>query len=155
MVQQYDKDNKISFSKAPEKFLALSWLHFQMSGQGPYMGQQTWFTHFQPGNKQTAAIERYAKETKRILGVLELQLSGGVKKTGEREWLVGNKCSYADLVFVPWNNMLGFIHSGAPEGTSLDFEKEFPKTYAWHQRMVARPAVAKALKVQAGEIAKG
>lgn len=33
LVQQYDKNNKISFDKAPEKFLALSWVHFQMSGE--------------------------------------------------------------------------------------------------------------------------
>lgn len=118
------------------------------------MGQQSWFQHFQPGEKQTLAIERYAKESKRILGVLELQLSGGVKKTGEREWLIGDKCSYADLLFVPWNNALGFIFTGAPEDVKLDFEKEFPKVYAWHQRMLARPAVAKALKLQTDETAK-
>ena len=34
LLETYDKDNKLSYTKAPEKFEQKCWLHFQMSGQG-------------------------------------------------------------------------------------------------------------------------
>ena len=43
--------------------------------------------------KIPSAIERYQREIVRILGVLESVLS-------TRRWLVGDKCSVADLSFV-------------------------------------------------------
>ena len=43
--------------------------------------------------KIPSAIERYRKEILRVLGVLESVLS-------TKEWLVGNKCSVADLSFI-------------------------------------------------------
>ena len=42
-------------------------------------------------------LDRYGAEIWRVTGVLDAQL----KKSGG-EWLVGDKCSYADLAFVPW-----------------------------------------------------
>jgi hypothetical protein len=42
-------------------------------------------------------LERYGAEIWRVTGVLDAHL----KKTGG-EWLVGEKCTYADLSFVPW-----------------------------------------------------
>ena len=43
--------------------------------------------------KIPSVIERYQREIVRILGVLESVLSA-------RRWLVGDKCSVADLSFV-------------------------------------------------------
>lgn len=34
LLETYDTENKLSYTKAPEKFQQLQWLHFQMSGQG-------------------------------------------------------------------------------------------------------------------------
>jgi glutathione S-transferase len=34
LLETYDKENKLSYTKSPEKFQQLCWLHFQMSGQG-------------------------------------------------------------------------------------------------------------------------
>ena len=42
-----------------------------------------------------SAIERYQKEVLRVLGVLDGVLS-------KREWLVGDKCTIADLSFVSY-----------------------------------------------------
>ena len=45
--------------------------------------------------KILSAIERYQKETIRVLGVLESVLS-------KQDWLVGGKCTIADLSFITY-----------------------------------------------------
>lgn len=57
------------------------------------MGQGFWFNLYH-AEKIPSAIERYQKETKRLLGVLESVLS-------KQEWLVGGKLTIADIIFVP------------------------------------------------------
>lgn len=71
-----------------------------MSGQGPYYGQAAWFTKFHP-EQLPSAQERYYKEIKRVTSVLEGHLQKQ-DKGQDGPWLVGNKFSYADLAFVPW-----------------------------------------------------
>ena len=39
LIDEYDKDNKFSFSESPEKYYLKQWLFFQTSGHGPYIGQ--------------------------------------------------------------------------------------------------------------------
>jgi glutathione S-transferase len=46
LIKYYDKDAKFHYTKDPEALLTQSWLHFQMSGQGPYFGQLAWFAMF-------------------------------------------------------------------------------------------------------------
>ena len=60
----------------------------------PYFGQAGWFLLF-ASEKLPSAIERYQKETLRVFGVLD-----GVLK--DHEWLVGDKCSVADLSFITY-----------------------------------------------------
>ncbi|KAH8148828.1 uncharacterized protein LAJ45_07171 [Morchella importuna] len=136
IVSKYDTEHKISFSKEMDDELtgqALQWLMFQMSGQGPYWGQAVWFSRYHPGDKIPSAIERYTKEIRRVLGVIDLEL-----RRGNKEWLVGGKCSYADLSFVPWNLYTETYF----EGTAVDgWREELPYAAAWHSRLMERPAV--------------
>lgn len=74
------------------------------------------------------------------MSVIELQLTRSGK-----EYLIGAKCTYADLMFIPWNRDI----DGAP---SVDFvrktwPKKYPVSYAWHQRLMARDGVVEAKKV--------
>ena len=45
--------------------------------------------------KIPSALERYQKEVLRVLGVLDSVLS-------KKQWLVGDKCSVADLSFITY-----------------------------------------------------
>jgi len=102
-----------------------------MSGQGPYFGQKNWFSMWHP-ERLPSAIKRYSDETLRITGVIDAHL-----KKNNSEYLVGNKITYADLMFIVYYKIFPtFI---APE-VDLDM---FPYYTAWMNRMVARPAVAK------------
>ncbi len=54
----------------PTKWRVVEWLMWQMGGAGPFLGQTHHFVKFNPG-KSSYAEERYAKEAKRLWGVLE------------------------------------------------------------------------------------
>ncbi|KAI0466915.1 glutathione S-transferase [Xylaria cf. heliscus] len=140
LVEQYDTDKKLTYDTLKEKNLLNQWLMFQVSGQGPYFGQCTWFTYLHP-EKVPSAIERYANEIRRVLGVLDGVLAG----KSEPRWLVGDKMTFADLAFVPWNDRLDAT-LGVPDADKF---KGFPHVQDWHERMVQRPAWKKAMALRA------
>lgn len=165
------------------------WLFFQASGQGPYFGQVRRSRPFSPPSpsyhfsdasiitssflqaahfkifapeKIPYAINRYAEETKRVLGVLEAVLS-----KADGGYLVGGKLTIADLSFITWfvlprsallatkadsslvvmrRNNFG-LNALLPEG--VDTKKEFPSVVAWHEKLLALPYVAEALAEKA------
>jgi glutathione S-transferase len=127
----------LHYTSGPEKFAEYQWLHFQMSGQGPYFGQKAWFSNYHH-EKLPSAEERYAKEISRVLGVIDAHLT----KQGT-DYLTGNKVSYADLAWVTWNSLVGWL---VPE---LDVKKEFPRYTAWNEKLISRPAVAKVFEDKA------
>ncbi len=77
---------------------------------------------------------------KRIYSVIELHLA----RTGTSH-LVGDKCTFADLMFVPWNR--AFPGHPGTEWKNDGWPKEYPLSYAWNQRLFARDAVKTALKI--------
>jgi glutathione S-transferase len=77
-------------------------------------------------------------EVKRILGVLDGALEG-------KQWLVGDKMTFADLSFTVWNERLDALLGCAPE---KKFEG-FPNVHAWHERMTSRPAWTKVMDIRA------
>ncbi|KAI9657255.1 MAG: glutathione S- transferase, nitrogen catabolite repression regulator [Alyxoria varia] len=145
LIETYDKKNKLSFGdKSPEKFYEKQFLYFQMSGQGPYFGQKAWFSKFHSETVQSA-IDRYANEVKRVVGVLDRAL-----KDNGTGWLVGDKCTYADVAFVSWNSIIPFLWP--EEGQNVvDAHPNFKK---WHEALMARPAIAKVLQDRAESMAK-
>lgn len=136
LVEKYDKNRVISFqADTPESYHAKQWLHFQASGQGPYFGQAVWFKiHHQ--EQLQSAVDRYINEIRRVSGVLNGVLQG-------REYLVDDKCSYADLVFVSWFEVVPWA-----AGDRVDLEKEFPNVHAWLSRLKSRPSVITGLGVK-------
>jgi glutathione S-transferase len=137
LVETYDKERKMSFATGTtEYFHAKQWLHFQVSGQGPYFGQAVWFKVYHPEQIQSAQ-DRYINEMRRVSSVLNRALEG-------REWLVGCKYTYADVAFVMWFEFVPWV-----AGEKIDILKEFPNLHAWLDKMRNRPAVAKVIKARA------
>ncbi|KAI9702270.1 MAG: glutathione S- transferase, nitrogen catabolite repression regulator [Bogoriella megaspora] len=136
LIEQYDSQRKLTLEPMQDRALLNQWLMFQMSGQGPYFGQAGWFNFLHP-EKLTSAQERYNNEVRRILGVLEKSLEG-------KSWLVGNKCTFADLAFLPWNARVDHA-LGVPGTEPL---KEFPNVNDWHQRMLSRDSWKKAMQTR-------
>ncbi|RPD77240.1 glutathione S-transferase C-terminal-like protein [Lentinus tigrinus ALCF2SS1-7] len=141
LVDKYDKEAKISVTDEKDKYTLLQWLFFQASGQGPYYGQAFWFTYAHP-EKVPSAVERYENEILRVLGVLD-----GVLAKEPSGWLVGGKCTVADLSFVPWDLLA--LTLGFKDRADVDVAKTYPAFYAWHQKLLKRESVAKLLEVRA------
>lgn len=91
------------------------------------------------GESPESAKVRYGAEVKRVAGVLDSVLK-------ERDWLVGDKCTYADLAFVMWNTQIAFF-MGSREGDQAWRPEEFPHFKRWQEAMLARESVKKVMGV--------
>ncbi|MBN8737779.1 MAG: glutathione S-transferase N-terminal domain-containing protein [Xanthomonadales bacterium] len=104
-----------------------NWLFWQMGGLGPMTGQHGHFSVYAP-EKIPYAIERYVKESERLLDVLDRRLAG-------REFIAGDY-SIADMACWPWINP----YDKAP----LDLQP-FAEVRRWHAAIAARPATIRAM----------
>jgi glutathione S-transferase len=146
LIECYDTDHRLSFAPGtPEYYHAKQWLFFQTSGQGPYYGQMSWFKKFH-AEKVPSAIERYAKEINRVSGVLDGYLAQQANEHSgssgyDGPWLVGNKCSYADLAFVSWQKIITLVI----EKDEYD-EDNFPHLKEWLGKMTSRESAKIAIE---------
>jgi GST-like protein len=96
------------------------------------LGQAHHFLQYAP-EKIEYAMNRYRNESKRLYGVVDRQLE-------KSKWIGCGEYSIADMAIMPWMR--------APERQGVDIE-EFPRVKEWRERILARPAVKKALEVLA------
>ena len=121
------------------RYETLQWIMFQMGGIGPMFGQLGFFHKFAGKDyEDKRPRDRYAAESKRLLGVLNQRLAG-------RAWVMGDDYTIADMAIFPWvRNLVGFYGAG----DLVEFG-----TFAHVQRVldafVARPAVARGLVIPA------
>lgn len=115
-----------------EKYSTMQWLMFQMAGVGPMFGQANHFKNY-ASEPIPYAINRYSNEVKRLLGVMDKQLEQSI-------YLAGNDYSIADIATFPW------VRSSQNHGINW---AEFPNVRDWFEKINARPAVQRGLKVLA------
>ncbi len=70
----------------------------------------------------------------------------------DKEYLVGGKCTYADLVFLTWAAIVPFLLG---DGSAEEIKKDYPSYSAWLERLMSRPAVKKVFEDKAKAVAKG
>lgn len=109
-----------------EQYETLEWLFWQVAGLGPMAGQNHHFSVYAT-EKIPYAIERYVKETARLYGVLNKQLT-------DREF-IANDYTIADMACYPW------IVSHEKQQQNLD---DFPNIKRWYHAIQTRPAVQRA-----------
>lgn len=109
---------------------ARQWLTWQVAGLGPMLGQASYFIRYAPDG-QEFSIERYSREGRRLISVLEARL-------GKAEYLA-EEYSIADMAAWPYVVVCGVI--------GIDLE-EYPAVHRWTQAVGGRPAV---IRVMTGE----
>jgi len=130
-ILQYlaDKTGKFWASEGEARWRATEWLMWQMGGAGPMLGQVHHFMKFNKG-KAPYAEERYAKEARRLYGVLDRRLA-------EVDYLAGDY-SIADIATWPWISRFEW------QGIDLN---EHENVLRWYNAIAARPAVQRGYHV--------
>jgi GST-like protein len=111
------------------RWQVLQWLHWQMGGVGPMVGQSVSFNRYIQ-EPVPYAIERYGNESRRLFEVLERQLDG-------REY-VCDEVSIADFALYPWVRAHKWARVSIDGLVNLE---------AWLKRLRARPGVERGLAV--------
>ncbi|BDW90503.1 glutathione S-transferase N-terminal domain-containing protein [Thalassospira tepidiphila] len=134
-----EKTGKLLPVDPAKRIEAIQWVYFQMGGLGPMFGQLGFFHKFAGKEiEDKRPLDRYRKESKRLLGVLETRLDG-------RDWIMGDEYSIADIASLGWvRNLIGFYDAG-----SLVDYHEFKNVPAWLERGLDRPAVQRGLNIPA------
>jgi GST-like protein len=131
-----DKNGEFLPGSGQERWKVMEWLHWQIGGLGPMLGQYGFFAkRASPPNP--AAAERFHAEVQRLFGVLERRLA-------EAEYL-GGDYSIADIAAYPWMAAArGFL---AEELAGALADK--PNIARWMDAVGARPAVQRGMQVPA------
>lgn len=124
-----DKTKKFIPQNLRGRNKTIEWLFWQMAGLGPMLGQNHHFAQYAP-EKIPYAIERYVKETARLYGVLNKQLTHHNFITGEY--------SIVDMACYPW------IVPHEKHGLKIE---DFPHLKRWFLEMQKRPAVKRAYAI--------
>ena len=162
LVDKYDKSNTLTREPSRDRHRSadtaelLQWSVYQVSSQRPYSSDALWYVPHDLYNLlghspdwPLASINRI-KDKRHYEGVvaairaLDLHLVG-------KPWLVGGKCTYADLSFVMWNVRILRVLRDALEGWSPNIYPEFSR---WHDSMLARDSVKHVMSVMGNKEVK-
>ena len=137
LIYLAEKTGRFIPSDAAGRYETIQWVMFQMGGIGPMFGQLGFFNKFAGKDyEDKRPRDRYVAEAKRLLGVLNLRLA-------QREWIMGDAYSIADIATFPWvNTLIGFYAAGALVGI-----EDFPHVNGALTRFLARPAVVRGLGI--------
>ena len=138
LIYLAEKTGKFLSHDPARRYETIQWVMFQMAAIGPMFGQLGFFHKFAgAAYEDKRPRDRYAAESKRLLGVLEGRLAN-------RDWIV-DEYSIADIATLGWvRNLIGFY--GAGELVDYASLKNVP---AWLERGLARPAVQRGLEIPA------
>lgn len=139
LIYLAEKSGKFLPADPADKFEAVQWVMWQMSGLGPMSGQVGFFNKFAGKDyEDRRPFERYRDEVRRLLGVLDQRLEG-------RDYIMGDDYTIADITSWPWiRNLNGFYEAG--EHVELDSRKNVVR---WAEACMARPASLKAINIPA------
>jgi glutathione S-transferase len=129
MIYLAEKAGQLLPSNVKGRSLVIQWLMFQMGGVGPMMGQANVFYRYAP-EQIPYAIERYQREVRRLLEVLDTRLA-------HEEFLAGDY-SIADIA--NWSWVRGYKWSGV----TLDGLGNLSR---WLDAIGKRPAVKRGVDV--------
>ena len=137
LVYLAEKTGKFLPADPAARYETLQWVFFQMAAIGPMFGQVGFFHKFAGREyEDKRPLQRYAAESKRLLGVLEGRLA-------DRQWILGDDYTIADIATLGWvRNINGFY--GAGELVDWASLKHVPR---WLEAGLARPAVQRGLEI--------
>ncbi|TWI62131.1 GST-like protein [Pseudoduganella lurida] len=128
-----DKFGKCLAPSGPARWQAMQWLHWQIGGLGPMLGQLGFFAQ----QDDAFALDRFVKEADRLLTVLDTQL-------GSSQYVAGDDYTIADIACYTWVQA-ATERLQAPLGDILASKADLQR---WIALVGARPAVQKGMAWQ-------
>ena len=124
-----------------ERYETLQWLFWQVGGVGPMFGQLGFFTKFDGKDwEDKRPRDRYVKESRRLLGVLDERLK-------DQTWIMGEDYTVADIAVLPMvRNLIEFYGAGDLVGI-----QDFVQVRRVLANFLDRPAVQRGLKIPSRE----
>jgi GST-like protein len=134
-----DKTGKFLPADPALRYQTIQWVFFQVGAVGPMFGQMGFFHKFAgKAYEDKRPRDRYAAESKRLLGVLEGRLA-------DRRFIMGDDYTIADIALLGWVRSIdGFYEAG-----ELVEYARLNHVPAWLERCLARPAVQRGLQIPA------
>jgi GST-like protein len=137
LIYLAEKSGKFLPTDPIKRMETLQWLMWQMAGFGPMLGQFGHFTVYAPKDRDLSyGQERYTKEAKRLLTVLDTQLAG-------KAYIIGDELTIADFAIMPWVVCLDTFYN-AEESLNL---KSFTHVNRWVESLLKRPGFEKGMQV--------
>ncbi len=130
-----EKTGRFLAPSGPARYKALEWLHWQMGGLGPMLGQLGFFA-VRSDEKAPLAIKRFTDEADRLLRVMN-------KRLGEGPYLAGADYSIADMSCYAWT----LAATSFLKEPLRDTLAGVPNVHAWLARVGERPAVKRGMEV--------
>jgi GST-like protein len=130
-----EKTGRLLPPSGPGRYKALEWLHWQMGGLGPMLGQLGFFG-VRSSEKAPLAIKRFTEEADRLLGVMDQRLA-------KAAYLGGEAYSIADIAAYPWT-LAATTFLGEILADSL---KTKPAVHRWLKQVGDRPAVKRGMEI--------
>ena len=118
--------------QGPTRWDVLPWVYWQAANVGAVFGNKLAYTRYMDDVDEASKshpLERFAKEARRLAGVLDRRLEG-------RPFVCGERFTIADIALYPW--LRGWKWS------KVDISDR-PNVLAWVDRVRARPAVERGL----------
>jgi len=139
LIYLAEKTGRFLPADPARRYETIQWVMWQMAGVGPMFGQLGFFHKFAGREiEDKRPRDRYAKESKRLLGVLDDRLA-------TRAWVMGDDYTIADIALLGWvRNLIGFY-----EAADLVDYASLKHVPAWLERGLARPAVQRGLQIPA------
>jgi GST-like protein len=136
LIYLADKSGQLLPQNTFSRMEHIQWLMFQVGHVGPFFGQ---FGHFykvmRDKLKDNYPLERYTKEAKKLLAVLDTRL--------ENRKYIMNDYSIVDISMVPWVNCCAEFYDA---WDYLDMGS-YKNVEDWRKRVSERPAFVKGKKV--------
>ena len=126
LIYLAEKTGKLLPTEPHARAKVLEWLFWEVTGLSPMAGQLGFFKRQKEPNQ--AAIDRYAKETARLYGVLDRRLANA-------RFMGGDAYSIADISTYPWAAPYSMF------GVDIDAH---PNLERWLDEIAARPATQRA-----------
>lgn len=131
-----DKHRRFLAPSGHARWKAQEWLHWQIGGLGPMLGQLGFFA-VRSKEKAPLAIDRFTEECGRLLGVMEGRLA-------RCPYLAGEDYTIADIACYPW--MVGAT-TMLKDALARHLEKK-PAIDRWMKDLAARPAVQRGMAIK-------